>query len=623
MYDDISFFHNLPFVIIVLDKLQFLTVSGFYYASSLASFNKKTVQTITAADVPSDFLALFNFQDMNDANLELISVNQMNSFTSEEQQHKSNCYPTADYESDSDSNSDSDSFFNETDVGHIYPNNASVDEVVKLLVTHITQIQALRNQGSIEILIIGCEDPFFVFELYVRLCFHLQYCVRSVCITVIDKDEEVINRWHLLAEKMLRIFPQLRHHVKFQLLNFMVYENTIMSVFDIVFTLIVGKLTASFSLKFALLAVQQNERPYYRNSKLFLAPRNLFVKARRLATGCDLRFTSKVQMTYLCRNRTNEDRDLCCLTCVKPENDSNFMIRYHFAYHSKVDENPADRYIQSPLHLAFHEAVYDEILKATSECFDGMFGKDNAKCFSDVVHTGSNLALYNDRHSVEVVSIHLENVDICISVSFIDGLLQVPSFDISYESTNSKGTYTQQNFVSISLRPAKEYYTAYKMINISNALFCLASMQCAIFQYMKLTLKAVDIDFNVDEFKYLDISRRVLKNFKKSQFKILQVSQIIKDLMAKNPSKKFHFSNSSTWTFDWINQKPAVMIKSNPRAVDIKGKGRASKLSVLLAPVIENSVDTGEFDDLDLTTDRESYLSESQLQTEFASEYLM
>jgi hypothetical protein len=493
------------FVFVVLDRLQYLTVAGFHHACSMGSFKKKTVQTMTPQDLPKDFL----FKVERDV-VDLITVSQMNTFASAHKQHILHQYNNHDNSSDSGSDDADDDVHNDVgDSGSIYPDDASTEKLVKLLVTHVTQIQALRNAESIQILVIGCEDVFFILELYVRLCWHLQYSVKCVHITVIDKNSFVVDAWNQLWLSVKVWFPEL--HVQFDLMNFMVFNNALMSNFDVAVTFIVGSLTPAFALKFTLLSLQHNTRPYYRSSKLFLASRSLFAFARRHVNSCSLTFIPQVEMTYRCRTRDTDEKDLCHLTRVG-EQVSGGVVEYiyKFAYHRTSHEDPTAQFMNSALLVSFQKAVKTEIVEVANKMFSNLFTKD---LFADVEpNKNKRVLLTNDRvHGIKrhpAMLIVLRHCTVTIDVDRIHGLANIPVYDDAQCGTlGSKYFETLLHFVNKT--KGLQYLSLYIQTNVHNALGCLQSIQCAIFQYMRFIFKAVDVDFNSVSFLPADIKKAV------------------------------------------------------------------------------------------------------------------
>jgi hypothetical protein len=549
--------------------LQHLTVAGFRHACSLKSFSAKTVHTIIPQDLPADFLSVFTVDYVE---IELLSVAQMDVFKLAKQMHvQKNFHSKSDMSDCGSDSGDENESVDQLDIGAIYPNDASMCKLLLFLVNHVTQIQALRHQSSINILVIGCEDPFFIFELYVRLCFHFQHYVQCVQIFVIDKNNDVIKRWHALALSMNEQFPLLCKHVQFQLINFMNYDNTLMSGFDIVVTLIVGSITPSFSLKFVLLALQHNERPYYSSSKIFLAPRMLFATATQNAEKVCFRVHHQVQMTYFCRTRTNDDRDLYYLTVLQAAKDKGKLkaskdkgkaididinpFFFRFSYYRTDHEDPSYRCQHSALHNAFRDAVRAEIVHATDLCFAGLFGRNYNKLFSDVVtnfETQSSI-LKCDQFEIEQLVVTLPHCRLTIFISEIKGLLSVVRCNEDCRSSNSLGFLTQQDMIN-NTKAGISYKTSYLQRNVSNAYMCLESMQCAIFQYMRMTLKAVDISF--DEFTRLEnMSKSVLQKYSCAVIK----KHTCHEILTRASENAFQAGQlSSKWTIGLTNLSKSV-----------------------------------------------------------------
>jgi hypothetical protein len=495
---------------------------------------------MTPQDLPEDFL----FMVESDV-VDLITVGQMNKFASLHEQHILDHYHSNDNSSDDTVHDD-----DETDcTGSIYPNDASTEKLVKLLVTHVTQIQALRNADSIEILVIGCEDVFLILELYVRLCWHLQYSVKCVHITVIEKSSFVIEAWNQLLLSVQLWFPDLHLHVQFELTNFMVFDNTLMSHYDVAVTFIVGSLTPAFALKFTLLSLQHNTRPYYRCSKLFLASLNLFAIARRVAKNASLTFTPQVQMTYRCRVRDTDVKDLCHLTRVGELVHGVVEYIHQFSYHRTSHEDPTARFTTSAIHVSFQKEVYTEIKDVSETVFKNLFTKN---LFADVALNGNNERVLRTNVMKKRLLMILRHCTVSIDVHCIDGLENVPVFNDELASSGNKYFETQCNYVDKTR--GKDYISLYIKINVSNALRCLQSMQCAVFQYMRLILKAVDVDFNADSFKIIDIHKMVSLQLKthltKTAPKSVNIVHILKEASADISVSALE---SSVWNFLWTD----------------------------------------------------------------------
>jgi hypothetical protein len=109
----------------------------------------------------------------------------------------------------------------------------------------------------------------------VYLCDLLQNFVRAIRIIVVDKSPHVCDLFNDLIQRYTSQMPSISTHLSILQLDFLVYKNSSMSEIDIVINTISGP-SDLFSLKFFLLAFQENNRPYFKNSKLFLSPTHLF-----------------------------------------------------------------------------------------------------------------------------------------------------------------------------------------------------------------------------------------------------------------------------------------------------------------------------------------------------------
>ena len=131
-----------------------MTIGGYKEACKLQSLKSKSLNSVTCADVPRDFL--FKVSD------KVMKRNPENIIIS---QHIRDGYP--------------------------YPTSEAVDNLVCFLSKHIKSITNLRLCESINVLILCCEQPVLAVDILLRLCTKCSGFAKSFNFLVVDKDKEV------------------------------------------------------------------------------------------------------------------------------------------------------------------------------------------------------------------------------------------------------------------------------------------------------------------------------------------------------------------------------------------------------------------------------------------------
>lgn len=480
----------------MLDKLQYLTDAGLKYACSLEGFKKSSVQTITPDCVPKPFLDTLIVNDNTKG--VAISTEKLNfvlGYISEIQlkMHGRDAYiEKGCYSQDEASNDIEFSNLRQTS----YPVQKSISSLVQIIVNHIFQISALQVSNSVNILVVGCEDPLLMVNLFLLL---YESNIKDVYITVLEKNDDVISEWAKVKEKIDGDDLELER-INFLHQDFLLFENEKMSRFDIAFTLITGAVSQLLSVKFVLLALQQNERPYYRCSKLFLAPKG-FLDYACFDNGANF-FAREWQHFMHYRGRRRESgKDIYRINLVTCD-DQNVNLNYKFRYHSKTSE--IQQHCQDYFVLVTCAKQAEKIIDdAIDQCFASFVSDRHNKLFADFYSEGHAYLVCNKDQSSKI-SLKIDNwFTVELSVGDIPNMQAIKTLPVELESFHSsvKTKFAMQDggAVTISNEEGRQFAQEYLNTNVFNAYSVFLALNVAKYKVLKLILKSIGL-VNLDQF---------------------------------------------------------------------------------------------------------------------------
>ncbi len=465
--------------IIVLDKLQYLTMRGYENITSLQPFSKATIDSVLPNHLPVDFLTACS---VNDDVIQLIPAEELERFTAQQCDSRLRC--------------------TQQSTSNLYYTDESILGLVSHIRSHILQITALRP--AVHILVIGCEQPLLIIEIYVNLCRELQDRVNDLLFTVIDRDINICNRGNSIIQER---FQCITDKIQFFESNFLQFNNSKMANFDIALTLNTS-VSISFALKFLLLAFTSNARPYFKCSKLFLAPRLLFDIARNSVAAKVHNIQTKKRVIVAFTNGFDHEkkRDLFSLySCVDVNADADVRekhILYKFRYHRHDDECELV-FKNTKIRNVFADALIAVVDKAKSKTFKGLCSP-HYSLFGDILPT-NQINIEGRLH--DSIAIYMRDCDLIVPFNKVNGLQQTPQMTenelLSMEATNNNGFVLQTSFrINDGTNEGLAYVKNYLNVNINNAMHCCASIEYATDDYITKVCEATECNydpiFNVD-----------------------------------------------------------------------------------------------------------------------------
>ena len=356
----------------------------------------------------------------------------------------------------------------------MYPTDIAIDQLVTTVSQHYLKITTLRALRTLNILVVACDQPILVVEFFFRLCDRLNRNVKEIKILCVDKSVEVFNHWNLIFQQ----YPSIASSITFEMDNFLHYDNDIMKRFDISVTFATA-VVRSFILKWFLLPFQPlNERPYFRSSKLFLAPCNLFDTFEQIIkdnkSNISVRRTIKVYMKSGVQRMW--DKDILALTQLQVGADF-----FKFEFFHKVDEchifSLADFELQNL--LSYH--VCESIDNATKTKFKQLF-HHSYNLFADMWYKNEILCAEVDKFSYSSISYTVEGMcEVKISFHLLVAVLQCftpeDKLFVQEHNNHNRRTVTLQNGSLICVtKETSEFIKKYFDDNLHNACVCYLAM---------------------------------------------------------------------------------------------------------------------------------------------------
>jgi hypothetical protein len=521
-----------------MDRLQYLTMEGYAYAISLPSFSATRLKDIQARHLPQDFLFLVPYEAVR-----LLPSHISDSFDSMLLQSR------------------------DIDKNFPFPNTTSLQNIVFTIRNHVFCLPALRTAESVNLLIIGCEQPILILILFKQLCDALQDRAQHIKIEVIDKNSDICARGNSLINKF-----NLADSIEFKNVNFMLFGNNEVEKFDVVLSLISSP-SVIFAVKYSLLVFGSNIRQYKRNCKLFLASQGLFELLDEVSEQKLITYTLRFRMRHV--NSANDDKkgkkDICQLQQVQGGTGV-----YKFGYHP---DTAGDRHAASDIisiQLLFVDILTESVQCITKLAFQNLFSKNFGKFFGDV-NSETNLCVDSFKYS----SILMQFSD-CIGTVNLKQIASLQEYNLTLiwlevnEATNNNGQWLQGGKINISVNTTtKEKLNEYLTDNLTNALRIAKALEIVQKQIIKIILNSSGV---LEDVKIEDCLNVL------SFFQNFQLHKEFKDFITVFEDLKLELLNEETAfdcskIFRWITDDTDVAL---PHTDDITSNQRRTRSSMSL-----------------------------------------
>jgi len=322
------------------------------------------------------------------------------------------------------------------------------------LMTHLTKHvlhmpMEFRRVDSIRILLVGCETLSFIVDFVVALTV-LTGWVKNIFIEVVEKNSVIKNKWSTLLIK----HSFLSKLVLFNSKDFFFYENEKMREFDVALCPF-SNVSKSFALKFVSLAFQPNSRPYFKSAKLFFFTDNLM----KLVKNCFGRKNLSFLIDECCLHSKIVEKNIVRLNTMSLLNNpsTGFVFQYHQQFDENSNGNIADEnFICNALRNELHLVMVDAVHKALKNFLNhGKTALNSAKVFNVIKLVWTIPNIVNMSASVDSFRFEKEPTETDINESQSQSQSQGSSRKrvrvepTTYSSTSNISTHNFKNILKL------------------------------------------------------------------------------------------------------------------------------------------------------------------------------